>query len=114
MKRRRLFLTTLFLLVGLTGCSDDDSRPPDVPLRTATSIERRATLSILRRAWEDRPTGVSDDHCWYERRLLNRSANFGKRIRDTETYVEACQFWMTCVREHLDLYDDEGYRPYRR
>ena len=111
---RFLFLSALILLAGLAGCSSAESHPPEVPLRTETAIERRATFSILRRAWEDRPQGASDDHCWYERRLLNRSGVFGKRIKDTETYVEACQFWMRCVREHLEVYDDENYRPYRR
>ncbi len=114
MKLRLVFLFSLILLGGLAGCSSAESRPPDVPIRTATAIERRATFSILRRAWEDRPQGASDDHCWYERRLLIRSGFFGKKIKDTETYVEACQFWMRCVREHLEVYDDEHYKPYLR
>lgn len=105
---RLLCLLVVFSVV--TGCSESDSRPPAVPMRTETVIERRATLSILRRAWEDRPEGISDAHCWYERRLLDRSAYFGRKIRDTETYLEATQFWMRCLREHLDAYDDEHYK----
>ena len=72
------------------------------------------TLSTFRRAWEERPEGASDDHCWYERRLLNRSAYFGRKIVNTETYVEACQFWISCLREHLDTYDDPQYKDYKR
>jgi hypothetical protein len=106
----------LFLLgLGLSGCTDEGSasRPPEIKLRMATSIERRATLSILRRAWADRPTGVNDDHCWYERRLLNQSGYFGRKVSGTEVYVEACQFWMRCVREHLENYDDATYHGLR-
>ena len=103
----------LLLLALLAGCSDPESRPPDIKLRYATVIERRATLSLLRRAWNARPEGTTDDHCWYERRLLNRSGFFGRQVRDTETYEEACQFWMRCVREHLEAYDDENYRGFR-
>ncbi len=51
----------------------------------------------------------SDDHSWYERRLLDRSAYFGRKIRNTETYGAACDFWMHCVREHVERYDDEYY-----
>ena len=102
-----------FTVILLTGCAESESRPPEVKLKTATAIERRATLSILRRTWEDRPTEPNDDHCWYERRLLLRSGFFGRKIRDTETYEEACRFWMNCVRRHLDAYDDETYRGFR-
>jgi hypothetical protein len=75
-------------------------------------IERRATLSMLRRAWEDRPMEINDDHFWYERRLLDRSAFFGRKVKDSETYHDACNFWMNCVREHVDRYDDALYRKH--
>jgi hypothetical protein len=101
-------------LTLLVGCAASDSRPPSVNIRTSTEIERRATLSILRRAWEDRPSGNSDDHCWYERRLLNRSAYFGRQVQHTETYVAACQFWSSSLREHLDAYDDDYFKGYKR
>jgi hypothetical protein len=101
------------LLALLAGCADTESRPPDIQLRYATVIERRATLSLLRRAWNERPVDATDDHCWYERRLLNRGGFFGRKVRDTETYEEACQFWMRCVREHLEAYDDETFRGFR-
>jgi hypothetical protein len=108
--RKFLLLVALAALAGVTGCADTNSRPPNVKLHAATTIERRATLSILRRAWEDRPLEVNNDHFWYERRLLDRSAFFGRKIKDTETYREACSFWMTCLREHLDRYDDDLYK----
>jgi hypothetical protein len=57
----------------------------------------------------ERPEDPTDDHCWYERRLLDRSAFFGRKIRDTETYREACNFWMDCVREHIERYEDNRY-----
>jgi hypothetical protein len=101
------------LLALLAGCADSASRPPDVPLRANTAIERRATLSMLRRAWSERPRDETDDHCWYERRLLNRSGYFGRKVRGSETYEEACSFWMGCVREHLEAYDDDTYRGFR-
>jgi hypothetical protein len=109
---RRCLLVAL--LAQLAGCAASDSRPPSVNIRTSTEIERRATLSILRRAWEDRPPGISDDHCWYERRLLNRSAYFGRQVQHTETYVAACQFWSSSLREHLDAYDDDYFKGYKR
>ncbi len=100
----------LALLAGLAGCVDSNSRPPSVPLRADSPIERRATLSTLRRAWEERPIEISDDHSWYERRLLDRSAYFGRKIRNTETYRAACDLWMSCVKEHVERYDDGYYR----
>ena len=103
----------LFLLALLAGCADSESRPPAFKLRFDTVIQRRASLSLLRRAWSDRPDGVTDDHCWYERRLLNRSGFFGRQVRNTESYEEACQFWMSCVREHLEAYDDETFKGFR-
>lgn len=107
--RKSLLIVLLAFSAGLAGCADSDSRPPDIPLRVATTIERRATLSVIRRAWEDRPMEISDDHFWYERRLLDRSACFGRKIKDTELYREACSFWMICVRDHVDRYDDRRY-----
>lgn len=108
---RKLLPTALLaIVVGLAGCDDTDSRPPNIALRSETSIERRATLSILRRAWADRPETVNDNHFWYERRLLDRSAYFGRKIKDSETYREACSFWMCCVREHVERYDDDLYK----
>lgn len=108
--RMSLPLAGLLLLAILAGCSESESRPPSIPVRTETALERRVTLSSLRRAWEERPEGVSDDHCWYERRLLDRSAFFGRKISNTETYLEACQFWNRCLREHLETYDDDHYK----
>lgn len=108
--RTLLRVALLAVLAGLAGCADSDSRPPNISLRATTAIERRATLSILRRAWEDRPMEITDDHFWYERRLLDRSAFFGRKIKDSETYREACSFWMSCVREHVDRYDDDLYK----
>lgn len=108
--RKRLTTALLAIAVGLAGCDDSDYRPPKFELRCETSIERRATLSILRRAWADRPDTVNNNHFWYERRLLDRSAFFGRKIKDSETYREACSFWMSCVREHVDRYDDDLYK----
>ena len=108
--RKLLRAVLLAFVAGLAGCADSDSRPPQISLRAATAIERRATLSILRRAWEDRPMDINNDHFWYERRLLDRSAFFGRKVKDSETYREACSFWMNCVREHVDRYDDDLYK----
>jgi hypothetical protein len=108
--RKFLPLALLAALASLAGCAESESRPPDIPLRSTTTIERRATLSVLRRAWEDRPEEANDNHFWYERRLLDRSAFFGRKIKDTETYREACNFWMGCVREHVERYDDDRYK----
>jgi hypothetical protein len=113
MRRLSRLLLPLLVLTLVPGCEDPDSRPPEIAVRTATVIERRATLSIFRRAWEDRPRRISDAHCWYERRLLNRMGFFGRSIRHTETHVEACQFWLSCLREHMSSYDDETYKDFK-
>lgn len=108
---RFLMLALSFgVLAGLAGCSDSDDRPPAIALRADTAIARRATLSMLRRAWAERPHETSNDHLWYERRLLDRAGFFGRKVRDTEIYREACTFWMSCVREHVERYDDERYK----
>jgi hypothetical protein len=108
--RKILSAALLAIVAVLAGCDDTNARPPNIALRCETSIERRATLSILRRAWADRPDTVNNDHFWYERRLLDRSAYFGRKIKDSETYREGCQFWMSCVRDHVDRYDDDLYK----
>jgi len=64
----------------------------------------------LQRAWYERVLETSDDQRWYERRLINRASFFGRKIKNTETYQSACSFWMGCVREHIDRYDDEHYK----
>ncbi len=108
--RKILPLLLLVLLAGMPGCADFASSPPTITIRVATAIERRATLSILRRAWDDRPRETNDNHFWYERRLLDRSAYFGRKIKDSETYREACSFWMSAVRDHVERYDDDRYK----
>lgn len=104
-----LRIVLLAFMGSLVGCADSNSHPPSTPLRAESAIERRATLSMLHRAWDERPEGISEDHCWYERRLLDRGAFFGRKIRNTETYRDACTFWMSCLREHIERYDDERY-----
>lgn len=102
--------TILVFVASVAACADPNARPPNSSLRVATAIERQASLSLLRHTWEQRPRGLTDDNFWHERRFLDRSAFFGRKIRNTETYVEACNFWMRCVREHVDRYDDTRYR----
>ena len=96
--------------VVLTGCSDGRYRMPAIQLRYGTAIERRATLSTLRRAWEDRPDEVCPDGNLYERAMLNRAAFFGRKISGTETYKPACDFWMDCVRDHIARYEEDAHK----
>lgn len=104
----------LLLLLGvafvLNSCSDASYGLPKLTLRYETTIERRASLSSLRRAWADRPDEISDEARLYERALLNRAAFFGRKVRGTETYDAACNFWMTCVRDHIERYEDDAAR----
>ena len=97
-------LLLLLCLLGLTGCGEDASQRSVVPLRTETAIERQATLSMLRRAWAERPRGRGDEQMWQERRLLNRLGIFGKKIVRTETHRAAARFWLECLREHEERY----------
>lgn len=108
--RKLLLLAALALMGGLTGCTDARFEPPKVQLRYSTPIERRASLSLLQRAWNERVRETSEEQCWYERRLIDRAAIFGRKIKNTETYQSACSFWMSCVREHIDRYDDDHYK----
>jgi hypothetical protein len=99
--------TPLLLLLGLlalSGCEGDPASMPSVPLRTATAIERRATLSMLRRAWEERADAHGDEQRWQERRIINRLGAFGKKVVQTETYRPACRLWLECVRSHEERY----------
>jgi hypothetical protein len=93
-------------LLVLAGCDDGAATLQNVPLRTATAIERRATLSMLRRAWETRESKQGEEQRWQERRIINRLGAFGKKIVKTETYRPACQFWLECVRSHEERYGD--------
>lgn len=104
--RHPLIISLTVILLALTGCESDESRPPAIELRTKTAIERQATLSILRRAWRERPTETSDAHAWYERRLLNRIGAFGKRVKGTETFRPAGQLWLDCLHDHRLRYED--------
>ena len=100
----------LVVIASMTACADSSSRSLTTPLRMSTAIERRASLSLLRHTWDQMPDTVTDENFWCERRFLDRSAFFGRKIKNTETYIEACNFWMHCLREHNDRYDDERYR----
>jgi hypothetical protein len=94
----------------ISGCGDDRYGIAQLRLRHATVIERRASLSALRRAWAARPDTASAEGNLYERSVLNRAAYFGRQVKDTETYRAACDFWMACVREHIARYEDDAHR----
>lgn len=108
----RPFATLLALscLLPLTSCSEARYRLPTLQLRYETVVERRASLSLLRHAWEDRPQEISPEGNHYERGLLNRAAFFGRKIAGTETHRAACDFWMECVREHIERYEEDAHR----
>lgn len=103
-------LCLLLAGIALSGCADQRFGMPTVKLRYGTTIERRATLSSLRRAWADRPADTCAEGNLYERGLLNRAAFFGRKIKDTETYRPACDFWMDCVREHIARYEEDAHK----
>lgn len=100
----------LVACILLTGCGDERYSVPAIPLRYRTPIERRASLSALRRAWRERPEEVSAEGNHYERALLNRAALLGRKVAGTETYRAACDFWMSCVREHILRYEEDAHR----
>lgn len=110
MARLLRFIGLVVLCALLGGCGDDDHRVPALKLRHTTAIERRASLSMLRRAWAERPGTVSVGAGLHERALLNRTAWFGRKVKDTETYRAACDFWMACVRDHIARYEDDAGR----
>jgi hypothetical protein len=103
-------LCLLLAGIALSGCAERRYGIPLVKLRYETTIERRVTLSTLRRAWADRPRKICPEGNLYERALLNRAAFFGRRIKRTETYEAACNFWMDCLREHIVSYEDEAHK----
>ena len=110
MVRRLGLLSVLCVIFALTGCGEASYGLPKLKLRYETTIERRASLSSLRRAWADRPAAVNDGARLYERALLNRAALFGRKVKGTETYDAACNFWMACVRDHIERYEDDAER----
>lgn len=103
-------LCLVVLCAVLTGCGDERYRMPAIKLRYDTPIERRASLSTLRRVWNERPKEISPDGNHYERAVLNRAALLGRKINGTETYRAACDFWMSCVREHILRYEEDAHR----
>jgi hypothetical protein len=110
MKRLIRTLALMVVCVVLSGCADDSYRVPNLKLRHGTEIERRASLSILRRTWAERPQTVSPGASVYERAILNRAALFGRRVKHTETYRAACDFWMSCVKQHIARYEEDAER----
>ena len=103
-------LCVLVVCACLSGCADDSYRLPSLKLRYGTEIERRASLSVLRRIWTDRPAAISQPANLYERAILNRAALFGRKVKGTESYRAACDFWMTCVRDHIARYEEDATR----
>jgi len=99
----------VFVLLLASGCGEERYGMPDIKLLYKTSGQRRTTLFILRRHWEDRPRAISPEANLYERALLNRAAHFGRKINGTETYRAACDFWMSCVKEHISRYEDDAH-----
>lgn len=108
--RKFLQLAALALMATCAGCTDARFQSPEFKIRYATADERRETLANFRYAWAVRPMEYSVKQSWYERRLIARAAVFGRRIKRTETYKEACSFWASCQREHIDRYDDDPYK----
>ncbi len=110
MVRLARLLCLLGVILALSACSDVSYGLPKLTMRYGTVIERRATLSALRRAWADRPDEVNDAARLYERAILNRAALFGRKVKGTESYETACNFWMACVRDHIVRYEDDAER----
>ena len=102
-------LCLLVACIALGGCADQRYGIPTVQLRYGTAIERRATLSTLRRAWAERPRDICPEGNLYERGLLNRAGFFGRKVKGTETYRAACDFWMDCVRAHITSYEEDAH-----
>lgn len=102
----RLCRAVFFFLVCivLSGCAGESYAVPRFKLRYGTAGERRESLTALREAWRERPDEINVGACLYERAVLNRSALFGRKIRGTETYRAACDFWKNCAREHTARY----------
>lgn len=110
MARLVRLLCLLLAGIALGGCADRHYGFPTIKLRYGTTIERRATLSTLRRAWADRPRETGPEGNLYERGLLNRAAFFGRKVKGTETYRPACDFWMSCVGEHIARYEEDAHQ----
>ncbi len=110
MATRFLRLCLPVLCLVLSACADARYGIASVKLRFDSPIERRASLSALKHAWEDRPDEICPEGNLYERSLLNRAAYFGRKVKGTETYQPACDFWMRCVREHIARYEEDAHR----
>lgn len=108
-----IILCFALLMMAWSGCAEERYGVSTIQLRYATPIERRASLSILRRAWRERPSEVSPEGNLYERSLLNRASFFGRKVNGTETYEAACDFWMACVRDHIARYEEDAHRFHR-
>ena len=105
--RLRIIALLLLLTVPLlSGCTETETPLPAITLRYRTAIERRATLSILKQSWEDRPMEINNANKWYEHRLLNRIGFYGRKVVGTETFRPASQFWLDCLHEHQTRYDE--------
>lgn len=94
----------------LSGCGDERYSVGSINLRYETPIQRHASLSALRRAWSTRPESTGPEGNLYERGVLNRAAFFGRKVKGTETYQAACDFWMACVREHIARYEEDAHK----
>lgn len=105
-------LAWVVVIATSSGCAESKPRASITNIRTSTSMERITTLSALQSVWENRPTELSEANFWYERRLIARSAYFGKKVQGTECFDQACSFWSGCVHAHISRYGTDIYKAH--
>ncbi len=69
-------------------------------LPRATARERQNSLGRIRLAWDFRSDATDDLQRKAERMFVNRYATYARKMKGTETAVEASRLWVRIVREH--------------
>ena len=109
-KQGWVLLALLAAAVALFVWAEEEELP-DSSLGLAISslpydspAERRLSMSRLRHAWFDRPSGDTEEDRRAELSFINRFSSFARHLKETETRDEAARFWMHVVKQHREKF----------
>lgn len=115
MERSGLFLLVILLMVatGIGGLylhvQNEKTRLKNPTVSVRTETDRRASLSALERAWNQRPLERTLRHARDEKDFINHTAFFVQQIYRRETGPSAIAFYRRTVSDFMNRYGSEDY-----